>query len=91
MSLQIAFKAINDTIGLDSLVPTLLVFGAYPYIAELDAPLLTVIQRTSAIKKAIDEINKIRAKRQIVDALNIHNGPRTNPVYNLLPNLLVLV
>jgi hypothetical protein len=30
MVLQIAFKAINNTTGPDRLVPTLLVFGAYP-------------------------------------------------------------
>jgi len=34
-----AFKAINDTAGLGGLVPTLLVFGAYPRIVKLDAPL----------------------------------------------------
>jgi len=30
MALQIAFKAINNSIGLDGLIPTLLVFRAYP-------------------------------------------------------------
>ena len=30
VALQMAFKALNDTAGPDSLVPTLLVFGAYP-------------------------------------------------------------
>lgn len=30
--LQMAFKAINDTAGPNDLVPTLLVFGAYPRI-----------------------------------------------------------
>jgi len=30
MALQMAFKAINNTAGLEGLVPTLLVFGAYP-------------------------------------------------------------
>jgi hypothetical protein len=30
MAVQMAFKAINDTAGPDRLVPTLLVFGAYP-------------------------------------------------------------
>jgi hypothetical protein len=37
--LQIVFKALNDTISPDGLVPTLLVFGIYPRITELDAPL----------------------------------------------------
>jgi hypothetical protein len=30
MALQMAVKAVNDTAGPDGLVPTLLVFGAYP-------------------------------------------------------------
>ena len=31
-----AFKVINNSIGLNSLIPTLLVFGAYLYIVEFD-------------------------------------------------------
>ena len=34
LTLQIAIKAINDSAGLDRLVPTLLVFGAYPRITN---------------------------------------------------------
>ena len=30
LTLQIAIKAVNDSAGLDGLVPMLLVFGAYP-------------------------------------------------------------
>ena len=33
-----AFKAINDFTGPNSLIPTLLVFGVYLYIVEFDAP-----------------------------------------------------
>ena len=36
--LQMAVKAVNDTSGPDGLVPTLLVFGAYPRITEFDPP-----------------------------------------------------
>src|SRR6266566_8715854 len=38
MALQMAFKAINDSIGPNSLTPTLLVFGAYLRIVESNAP-----------------------------------------------------
>jgi len=38
MGLQMAFKAINDSAGLNGLVPTLLVFRAYPRMVEADAP-----------------------------------------------------
>ena len=34
MALQMAFKAINDIAGLNRLVLTLLVYGAYPRITE---------------------------------------------------------
>jgi len=38
-----AFKAINNTASPEGLVPTLLVFRAYPRIVKLDAPLPLVI------------------------------------------------
>ena len=86
-----AFKAINNTADPNGLVSILLVFGVYPRIVKLDALLLSVIQQANAIKKAIVEIQKLQAKHQVTDALNIHNRPRTNAIYDLLPNSLVLV
>ena len=38
MALQMAFKAINDSTGLNGFIPTLLVFGAYLRIVESNAP-----------------------------------------------------
>ena len=57
-----AFKAINNSIGPNGLVPTLLVFGAYPRITNSDAPSLIVTQRAAAVKKAIEEIRKLYTK-----------------------------
>ena len=57
--LQIAFRAVNDSIGLDGLVPTLLVYRAYPRISELDSPAPKISQRAAAIKKAIVELAKL--------------------------------
>jgi len=54
-----AFKVINDSTGLDGLIPTLLVFGVYPQMTESDAPLPIVTQRAIAFKKAIEEVKKI--------------------------------
>ena len=51
-----AFKAINNTASPNRLVPTLLVFGVYPWMVELDVLSLSVTQRANAIKKAIVEI-----------------------------------
>jgi hypothetical protein len=61
MALQMAVKAINDTAGPNRLVPTLLVFGAYPRINELDPPTPSITDYVAAIHKVIEEITKIRA------------------------------
>jgi hypothetical protein len=65
MVLQMAIKAVNDTAGLDGLIPTLLVFGAYPRMVELDPPAPTITQQTTAIKRAMEEVIKLRASRQV--------------------------
>ena len=86
-----AFKAINDSVGPDGLIPTLLVFGAYLRIVESNAPNPTVMQWAVALKKAIEEVKKLRAKRQVVDTLNMRNGPKTTAIYDLPLNLPILV
>jgi hypothetical protein len=91
MALQMAFKAINDTAGPEGLVPTLLVFGAYPRMVESDPPSPTVTQRASALKKAMVEIQKLRAERQVTDALRMRNGPNTTAIHDLPTNSPVLV
>jgi hypothetical protein len=57
-----AFKVINDFTGPNSLIPTLLVFGAYLCIVESDVPNPIVVKRAAALKKAIEEVKKLRAK-----------------------------
>ena len=86
-----AFKDFNNTASLDSLVPTLLVFSVYLRIAKLDIPSLIVIQRANIVKKAIVEIRKLYTEQQVTNALNIRNGPKTDTIYNLPLNLLILV
>ena len=73
--LQMAVKTINNTAGPNGLVPTLLVFGAYPRMTEYNAPTPTMTQRAAAIKSAMKEVQRIRAERQVADALNQRNGP----------------
>jgi len=58
-----AFKAINDSAGPNGLIPTLLVYGAFPRMSEFDPLSPTVTQRATVIKKAMEEIHKLRAKR----------------------------
>ena len=57
-----AFKAINDTTGPDRLVPTLLVYSTLSRMVEYNTLLPTVVQHSAALKKAIIEIQKLRAK-----------------------------
>jgi hypothetical protein len=51
-----SFKAINDSISLNSLIPTLLVYNAYPRIIKSNPLSLTVLQRAIIIKKVIIKI-----------------------------------
>ena len=57
-----AVKAINNTASPNRLVPTLLVYGAYLRISNLDPPALSIIERAAIIRKVIAEIVKLRAK-----------------------------
>ena len=57
-----AVKAINDTAGPDGLVPTLLVYGAYLRMSNLDPPTPSIMERAAAIWKTIAEIVKLWAK-----------------------------
>ncbi|KJZ72275.1 hypothetical protein HIM_01308 [Hirsutella minnesotensis 3608] len=75
--LQMAFKSVNDTAGPDGLVPTLLVFGAYPRITVDSPPSASAITRAKAVTKAMAELRKLVAKRKVNDALNARNGPNT--------------
>ena len=91
IGLQIAVKAINNTAGPSGLVPTLLVFRAYPQITDLDPPTPSITQHTVAIHKAIDEITKIRAQMQVKEALGQCNGPNTSAIHNIPLNSDILV
>ena len=83
--LQMACKAVNDTAGPDGLVPTLLVFGAYPRLVRESPPLTSTAKRAKAIEKAITTIRKLRAERDIANALIATKGLVTN---ELLPAAL---
>jgi hypothetical protein len=62
LALQMAIKAVNNTTGPNRLVPTLLVYRAYPRISNLDPPAPSVTDQAAIIRKAIAEIVKLRAK-----------------------------
>jgi hypothetical protein len=70
-------KAVNDLAGPDGIVPTLLIFGAYPCITRDSSLLPFIIKRAEAIYKAIKEVRRLYAKRQVNNALAIRNRPNT--------------
>ena len=75
--LQIAFKVVNDTIGPNGLVATLLVFGAYPCIVTDFPPSASQQQRANAMTKAMSKLRKLKAQQRVQDALNARNGSDT--------------
>ena len=86
-----AVKAVNNTASPNRLVPTLLVYRAYPRISKLDPPAPSVIEQAAAIRKAMAEIVKLRAKQAVSNALYHRNGPNITPVHNLPLNSKVLI
>jgi hypothetical protein len=86
-----AVKAVNDTASPDGLVPTLLVYGAYLRISNLDPPAPSIMERAAIIRKVMAEIVKLRAKQAVNNALYYYNGPNTTLVYDLPLNSKVLI
>ncbi|KAM4062524.1 integrase core domain-containing protein [Hirsutella rhossiliensis] len=78
--LQMAVKAINDTAGPDGIVPTLLVFGAYPRLTAESPPSASTLKRSAAMQKAMKTLRQLSAERQVKDALRTRNGPSTADV-----------
>ena len=85
------FKALNNFISPNSLIPTFLVFKTYLQLINTNIPSPTVNQRANAIKKAIEKIKKIQAKCQVMDTLSTYNGPNITIIHNLPLNSPVLV
>jgi hypothetical protein len=61
--LQMAVKAVNDTAGHDGLVPTFLMFETYPRFSLLSLSLPSLTIRANAVRKAMAEVRKLKAKR----------------------------
>jgi hypothetical protein len=86
-----AIKAVNNTAGPNSLVPTLLVFSTYPQMTTTDTLSLTVIKRGKAITKAIKQIAELHTKRQVTNVLRQQNGPNISNTLDVLIGKNVLV
>jgi DNA-binding FrmR family transcriptional regulator len=86
-----SFKALNNSIELDDLVSTLLMFETYSRMIESDASSSTITQRVIVIKKAMNEIKRLVTTRQVNDALNTQNESSTASLHDLSLNSSVLM
>jgi hypothetical protein len=82
-ALQMAVKAVNDTAGPNGLFPTLLMFGTYPRLSPSSPPSPSITARAAAVRKAMAEVRKLKAERQIAEALATRNGPSVAEVAQL--------
>jgi hypothetical protein len=89
--LQMIVKTINDTVDFDELMLILLIFEAYSRMHVMNSSTSSIIQRIIVIEKAMIEIKKLRAQRQIVDALNIRNDSIIISIHDLSINSDVLI
>jgi hypothetical protein len=89
--LQMIVKAINDTIDSDELMFILLIFETYSRMHVMNPSTPSITQRAMTIEKAMTEIRKFRAERQIADVLNTRNGSIVTPIHDLSLNSDVLV
>ncbi len=58
-----AVKAVNDSVGPNGIVPTLLVFSAYPQLTKIDPLSLFVTKRAEAIYIATKEVCYLYAEK----------------------------
>jgi hypothetical protein len=86
-----AVKAINDIAGLNGLIPTLLVFGAFLRISRDDRPTASNTERIATIRHVMAEVRRYHSIRQIIDALQIRNGPDISSTMSLPLDSDVLV
>jgi hypothetical protein len=91
IALQMTFKVINDSIELDELIFTLLVFEVYSRMIEINVSSLTITQRVIAMKKIMKEVRKFNAIRQMNDVLNTRNELNIILIHELSLNSSVLI
>ena len=90
-ALQMAVKAINDTAGLDGIVPTLLVYGSYPQVSTREKTSTTAVEQGNTIRKAMRTIAELNARRDVTEALHSRNRPDVNELLGLVIGEDVLV
>ena len=81
----------NNIVGLDGLIPILLVYSAYPYISREDKLTLLNTEQVRVIKCVIDNIYRLNAKITITKAIRTTHRLDVVAVLGLLLNTKVLV
>jgi hypothetical protein len=90
ITLQMTFKALNESIEFDDLIFILLIFDVYLRMIEMNVSSFTITQRAIAMKKIMKEMRKFNAIRQMNDALNTQNDSNFL-IYNLSLNSSMLI
>jgi hypothetical protein len=91
ITLQMTFKVINDSIEFDDLILILLVFEAYSRMIEMNVSSFTINQRAITMRKAMKEVQKFIATRQMNDFLNTRNELIIILIHGLSLNSSVLI
>jgi len=82
---------VNDTVGLDRLIPILLVYSAYPCISKEDKLILSNIEQVRVIERIIDDVCRSNTKSTITKAMRITRRLDVIAVLGLLLNTKVLI
>jgi hypothetical protein len=82
-ALQMAVKIVNDTTRPKDLVPTLLMFETYPRLSPSLSSFPSITARATAVRKAMAEVHKLKAERQMAEAFATRNGPNFAKVAQL--------
>ena len=90
-ALQMIFKIINDFVDFNELIFILLMFETYSKMIENDILTSAIIQRAMIMRKAIKEIKKFIAFKQINDVLHDRNKSIIDFIHALLFNSSILI
>lgn len=88
---QISFKTINNSIGLNKLIFTLLISSIYSKMTKLDTLFPSITQCIMTMRKAVCKVQKCIASQQINNVFSICNRLSIISLYNLSINLPVLI
>lgn len=89
LRLRFAIKVLNDTAGVNGLVPSLLVFGTIPSLGNAEADIADQEDRFNALSAARKEAAVITAEPQI--RLALKSNITQSAKYSLRPGQIVIV